>query len=348
VGKGDLVFTQGFIHDPFMKHLNLQCDFLFQEKFGGGEPSNVMIDDVFQAMGDKSYKRIIAVGGGTVIDIGKLMALKKTGNALALFEKSVPIEREKELIIVPTTCGTGSEVTNISIAELKEKHTKQGLAVDELYADATVLVPEMVKTLPYQFFVASSIDALIHACESYVSPKATPYTELFSVKAIEMILGAYQKIAANGADARFEVLEDVLIASNFAGIAFGNAGVGAVHAMSYPLGANYHVAHGEANYQFFTEVFKVYLSKKPVGKLNSLNQIVMKLLNVTDESKVYIALEDLLGKLLSKKQLREYGMKQEEIELWTDSVIENQQRLLVNNYVPFCREDLVCIYKSLY
>jgi 4-hydroxybutyrate dehydrogenase len=118
--------------------------------------------------------------------------------------------------------------------------------------------------------------------------------------------------------------------------------------MSYPLGANYHVAHGEANYQFFTEVFKVYLSKKPVGKLNSLNQIVMKLLNVTDESKVYIALEDLLGKLLSKKQLREYGMKQEEIELWTDSVIENQQRLLVNNYVPFCREDLVCIYKSLY
>jgi len=348
VGKGDLVFTHEFIYEPYIKSLNIESDFLFQEKYGFGEPSNAMIDRIIEDMVDKEYKRIIAIGGGTVIDIAKLFVLKGKNKTLDLFERKVPIIKDKELIIIPTTCGTGSEVTNLSIVEIKEKQTKMGLGCDELYADHTVLIPELVKSLPYKFFVFSSVDALIHAVESFVSPKSNCYSELFSLNAINIILNGYMKIIENGEDYRLDIIEDFLVASNYAGVAFGNTGVGAVHALSYPLGGNYHVPHGEANYQFFTEVFKTYDRLKPQGKIGILNKTLKAVLNIKDSADIYGALEDVLNKMLSKKKLRDYGMREEEVGLFTDSVIEKQQRLLVNNYTPFTREDIQGIYKRLY
>ncbi|AYD41102.1 iron-containing alcohol dehydrogenase [Clostridium fermenticellae] len=347
IGEGDFILTNEYIYKPSMGNLNLKADVVFQERYGSGEPSNVMINSIMSAMHGKSYKRIIAIGGGTVIDICKLLSLKCTDDALDLFEKRVPIVKDKELIIVPTTCGTGSEVTNVSIAEIKEKHTKMGLAVDELYANYAVLIPELVKGLPFKFFVTSSIDALIHAIESYVSPKANVYTELYSVRAIELILKGYMQILKKGEDYRTQIIEDFVIGSNYAGIAFGNAGVGAVHALSYPLGGSYHVPHGEANYQMFIEVFKTYYKKKPEGKIKNINRILANILNC-DISNVYESLSNILDKLLARKPLREYGMKKEEIQSFTDSVISGQQRLLVNNYVPLSREEIVSIYKNLF
>lgn len=347
IGKGDLVFTNQFLYDPYMKDLQLEADFLMQEKFGAGEPSDEMIDAVLNEVTKSSYKRIIAVGGGTVIDIAKLLIFEDGKEALPMFDKAISFKKNKELVVVPTTCGTGSEVTNITIAELKARHTKMGLAVDELYPDYAVLIPELMKGLPFKFFVFSSIDALIHAFESYVSPNANDFTQMIAVKAIEMILNGYRQIVESGEDYRLELLEDFAIASNYAGIAFGNTGVGAVHALSYPLGGNYHVPHGEANYQFFTQVFKVYYRKDPQGKIKTLNEIAAGILN-TREDLVYDALEQLLDQLLSKRPLKEYGMKEEEIEGFTDSVLEKQQRLLANNYVPLERTEIEDIYRSLF
>ncbi|NTV91439.1 MAG: 4-hydroxybutyrate dehydrogenase, partial [Clostridiales bacterium] len=348
IGSGDLVFTHEFIYQPFMQKLNLGCDYLFQEKYGMGEPSDEMMDAILTDLGVQEYKRIIAVGGGTVIDIAKLMIFKRPFRTIDLFEKKIPFNKVSELIIAPTTCGTGSEVTNISIAEIKEKHTKMGLASDELFADHTVLIPELVKGLPFKFFAYSSVDALIHASESYLSPKTNSYTELFSVTAINMILEGYKKLIEKGEDYRLEIIEDFLVASNYAGIAFGNTGVGAVHALSYPLGGTYHVPHGLANYQFFTEVFFNYERLQPTGKIEKLKDIIASNLGIDTKGDVFGALDELLGKLLPKKQLREYGMKEEEIALFTDSVIEKQQRLLVNNYTPFSRDVIFNIFKSLY
>ena len=139
----------------------------------------------------------------------------------------------------------------------------------------------------------------------------------------------------------------MLIASNYAGIAFGNTGVGAVHALSYPLGGNYHVPHGEANYQFFTEVFKFYYKKKPFGNITEVNALLAHLLE-TDTEHVYEELDYLLGKLLSKNPLHTYGMKPEEIDGFTDNVLQTQQRLLANNHVELTREEIKEIYSTLY
>lgn len=343
----DLVLTHEFIYEPFMKSLQLPCRFIMQEKFGNGEPSDEMMNRILNEVGDIPFERVIAIGGGTVIDIAKLFVLKDLKNVTDAFERKIPIIKEKQLVILPTTCGTGSEVTNISIAEIKSKHTKMGLADDMILADDAVLVPELLKGLPFKFYTYSAIDALIHATESYVSPKSNPYTRLFCKDAIRMILDIFSNIVEKGEAYRFERLDDMLIASNYAGIAFGNTGVGAVHALSYPLGGTYHVAHGEANYQFFTTVFKLYNKKNPNGIIREVNALLAEILKC-NETVVYDKLDELLGKLITKNPLNKYGMKEEEVEGFTKSVLETQQRLLANNYTELSREEIKGIYAELF
>lgn len=346
IGVGDLVITNEYIYQPFFGKLNLGCDVLYQEKYGAGEPSDDMAEAMYKDIkGD--HKRVIAIGGGTVIDISKLFALKTVSPILDLYDGKTEIVKDKELVLVPTTCGTGSEVTNIAILALNSRGTKKGLAVDEMYADSAVLVPELLNGLPFRFFATSSIDALIHAVESSLSPKGNEMTRMFGYKAIDMILHGYKKIAADGPEARMPLLEDFLMASLYAGIAFGNAGCAAVHAMSYPLGAIFHVAHGESNYAMFTGVMKNYMEIRQDGEIERLNQFIADILGCKVED-VYEELEKLLNNLIQKKALHEYGMSREQIEEFADSVIANQGRLMANNFVELDRDRLIKIYTELY
>ena len=163
LSEHDLVITNEFLYEPFMKSLNLPCHFIMQEKFGLGEPSDKMMNTILKEVKGVGFDRVIAVGGGTVIDISKLFVLKGVEDVTEAFERKIPIVKEKQLVILPTTCGTGSEVTNISIAEITSKHTKMGLADDAIVADDAVLVPELLKGLPFKFYACSSIDALVNA-----------------------------------------------------------------------------------------------------------------------------------------------------------------------------------------
>ena len=146
----------------------------------------------------------------------------------------------------------------------------------------------------------------------------------------------------------------MLLASNYAGIAFGNAGCGAVHALSYPIGGQLHVAHGEANYQFFVPIFRRYAMKKPGGAIAHLNTVLAAELGLDSglilrkANAVYDSLSVLLAQLLSRRPLREFGMQEEDIESFADNVILTQQRLLNNNYVAFSRDEIRDIYKELY
>jgi 4-hydroxybutyrate dehydrogenase len=345
LGEGDLIITNSYIYEPLFGALGVKADIVFQENYGSGEPSDEMAEAIYRDIKGRP-RRIIAIGGGTVIDVSKLFALKKVAPVLDLFDKKTEIVKDKQLIIVPTTCGTGSEVTNLSILELKSRHTKMGLASDALYADYAVLIPELLEGLPFQVFATSSIDALIHAVESSVSPKATAYTKIFGYKAIEMIVKGYQKIAASGPDARKALLEDFLVASNYAGIAFGNAGCGAVHAMSYPLGAKFHIPHGEANYALFTGVFKNYLEISKEGRIAEVDALLSDLLGCgTDDA--FDELEKLLSTIITKKRLSQYGVTRETLEEFTDVVMKSQGRLMGNNFATLDASRVLKIYGEL-
>lgn len=346
----DLIVTNKWLYDPYIKPLGVEANVIFQENYGAGEPTDQMIDAIVKDAKQYDYDRIIAVGGGTVIDISKVLSLKVPDQCVKLYTGEAEVKKEKELIIIPTTCGTGSEVTNVTVAALTALNTKKGLASDETYASAAVLIPESMQGLPDKVFSTSSIDALIHAVESYLSPKASPFTEIFSLQAIDLIVNGYTKIIAEGNDkeARNRYLKDFCLASNYAGIAFGNAGCGPVHAMSYALGGAFHMAHGESNYQLFTAVLKKYIEKNPEGeKINFLNSKLAGLIGC-ETGEVYDVLDELLGKLIEKKPLKEYGMTEAQIDEFTDMTIENQQRLLSNQYIELSREDIAAIYRSVF
>jgi 4-hydroxybutyrate dehydrogenase len=282
-----------------------------------------------------------------VLDTAKILTLRGLEHIEDAFERRIPLHREMGLIAVPTTCGTGSEVTNIAITEFTDRKIKLGLADDTLFPDHAVLIPELLRDLPYSFYLFSSIDALIHAMESWVSPRSNAMTQMFSREAIRLILEIYGNLATDGEAYRFERLSDMLRASTAAGVAFGNTGVGAVHALSYPLGGKYHVPHGESNYLFFTTIFRHYLRREPDGKIRDLNRFLADCMHCP-ESDVYEVLENLLGRLIACNPLRHYGMHESEIETFADSVLEKQQRLLANNYVPLSRDEIRTLYRTLY
>lgn len=345
----DLLFTNEFVYNPFIKELGLDCQVVFQEKFGAGEPSEEMITDIFNTIKEDSYDRVIAVGGGAIMDIGKLLSLKRTGTVHQLFFKEAEVVSAKKLVAIPTTCGTGSEVTNISVAIVRDENgdtTKLGLVSDLLIPQEVCLIPDLLKTLPYAPFASSAIDALIHAVESYLSPsRATMTSELYGVKAMELILEGFRRIGENGPDARFDYLEEFVTASCYAGIAFLQAGCATVHAMSFPLGGTYHVPHGESNYALFGKVLEKYNAIAPDGKIAEFKKTIARILGGSEDDAIenLAALEE---KILHLKPLREYGFKEKDIDVFTDSVIANQQRLVVNSYVPLTKELIKEIYSE--
>lgn len=349
-GDGDVLVTNRWLYDPYVKPLGLNIPVIFQEEYGMGEPSDEMIDAIVCDINKNNYKRIIAYGGGTIVDICKVLALEMPEKSIDLFMGNTAAVKKRKLFVVPTTCGTGSEVTNVAVAELKSLSIKKGLASEQTYADKAILIPESLSGLPDYVFATSSIDALIHAAESFLSPNASEFSEMYSIKAIQMILDGYMKIVCRGgncAENREDLLKNFCIASNYAGIAFGNAGCGAVHALSYSIGGAFHVPHGEANYQFFIEVFRTYMQKKPDGKIFRLNKICAEVLKCNVQN-IYTVLEELLDKIIARKPLCKYGMLEEQIGEFTKSTIENQQRLLNNNYVFLSEEDIKNIFTKLY
>ena len=345
LGPDDVLFTQRFLYDAFMK--DLPCQTLFYEDYCAGEPSNVMIDAMLRAVATMEYKRMIAIGGGTVLDSSKLLNIDGATNTEKLFDDPMPPSRSKGLVMIPTTCGTGCEVTGVAVIDFPSRGAKIGKRFECSFADTAVLIGELVKGLPYDFFIYSSVDALIHALEIYVAPTANEYSDMYCVEAIRKILTGYNEILKHGPEKRFEMLDSFLIASNMAGIALANVLCGAVHAMAMHFGSAHHVPHGEANSRFLMGVFSAYAAKNPDGKLKGVTRLISECLGVADDTRTaFAALDAMLRKLLPQKKLTEYGMKREDAAAYADKVIETQQRLLVNNYAPLSREDLIAIYEA--
>lgn len=368
--SGDIIFINDVIYESYFKGWTGQATIIDYGKYGIGEPTDQIVEAIFRDIQGIDVKRIIGIGGGAILDVAKLFSLRTISPVTELFERTVPCIRDKELVLVPTTCGTGSETTNISILELTTRNTKMGLADDNLYADIAVLIPELIAGLPYRVFATSSIDALVHSIESFTSPKASEFSRMYSRQAMRMILKGYQKLTdckmnGSGQSDLEENCKDIeyngqigkllteplrkefLLASTYAGIAFGNAGCAAVHAMSYPLGAKYHVPHGESNYVLFLAVYREYQKLAPEGIIRELNSYLGEIL-YCDEREVYDQLEKLLSYVLEHKPMSAYGVTQEDIRDFTRIVMTGQGRLMSNNYTELNESDVERIYKCVF
>lgn len=341
----DLLLTNRFLYD--WESLDMKgAQIIFQENFGIGEPSDTMLMRIRSSI-SHPYKRVIGIGGGTVMDLSKLLSLDYTDinsntDLQELMRNNLPIKKSASIILVPTTCGTGSEVTNVAVLLLESLSIKIGLANDALFAEMAVLIPTFISSLPYKPMILSAIDAFIHSCESYLSPKATSFSKVYSIEASKRLIEGFIKLDKTGG-ADMETRESFLVASTMAGIAFSNAGCGMVHAMSYPIGGRFHLAHGESNYEVFIPVLRFYDSfedKEPLENFKAIISVYLK----TSPEKAIDALELLLEKVYKRKNLKDLGVTELTIKSFAKDVYQKQQRLLGNAMKPVTEEDILRVY----
>ena len=139
LGEGDFILASRSVYETFFKSLGIKAHVEYKDKYGAGEPTDLMMDALLADFRQTGCDRIVAIGGGAVIDMAKLLVLEGNGTTEQIFRRQVPLRKAHTLIAVPATCGAGSEVSNVSITELTSIHSKMGLADDSIYADDAVL-----------------------------------------------------------------------------------------------------------------------------------------------------------------------------------------------------------------
>jgi len=229
--------------------------------FSAAEPEPTLpgLNNAAKELKRENYDIIVGVGGGSSIDTAKGLSilLAHGGDGQKYIGTDKIPGPGITVIAIPTTAGTGSEVTNIAIFGDPEKELKLGMVSPYLLARLALVDPILTYGCPPVVTAASGIDALVHAIECYTSIKANNFSDALALEAMRLIAGNLRTAVNNGSnkEARNQMAEGALLA----GIAFGNSGVAAVHALAYPLGARFYVSHGVANGLLLPYVMKCNL-----------------------------------------------------------------------------------------
>ena len=343
--ENDFVLVSKHVFEHDFKDYAGKGKIVFRSDYGSGEPNSTMMNAMLKDFFESGCTRIVAIGGGSVMDMAKILAVSDRADCLYTFQHPETLKHNVELILVPTTCGSGSEVSAVSIVEMVEMQTKLGLQHDTLFADRAILIPSLLESISDFYLSTSAVDGLVHAIESYLSKRSNPYTRLFQEKAIQLYIENFKKWM-NGTDKK-ELYTSFMYASNMAGISFANTGTGCVHGISYPLSGTYHVTHGLANSIFLVEVLKMYDELEQRQELMDLKQILATCLQCTPQQ-AFEQLDSLVHALFEIPSLSSLGMKEEEIISFSKSVVANQQRLMSNGYVNLNEEQIQEVYRRLF
>lgn len=210
-------------------------------------PSTDVVDAAVASYKESGADCIVALGGGSPMDVAKAVGvLVRFGGEITQYEGTDKVPGDIEpLIAIPTTAGTGSEVTSFSVITDEARNHKLSVYSNKILPAYALLDPELIMTAPAGVAAACGIDAMIHAWEAYTSRGANPFTDAMAEKALELIGNNLRRFVACRTDR--EAACAMMAGSTFAGIAFASARCGDVHAMSHPVSAYFHVAHGVAN-----------------------------------------------------------------------------------------------------
>ena len=291
---------------------------------------------------------LIGLGGGSSMDVTKLVAVLlkhggKTRDYLGI--EKVP-GRGLPTVLIPTTAGTGSEVSRYAIFDDRAAQTKLGVVSPYLVADLAVVDPELTVTMPPQITASTGVDALIHAVEGYLAANATPLTDLLALEAIRLIFENLPKAFADGdyLPARYGMSYGSLLA----GIVLNNAGANASHALAYPIGSKYHLPHGVTCMLTFLEVMECFVPAN-VPKFVRMAQVMgARTENLSRREAALQAVSEMrkLAEYIEiPHRLSDIGMDRDLIEPFAKSVVANQQRLLKNAPRKLTEKDIRAIYE---
>ena len=313
------------------------------------DPRYEIVADCVEMIRRENADLIIGFGGGSPIDIAKVSAVMATnkGPISEYFGIDLVPDPGLPTLIIPTTAGTGSEVTPIAILSDNTEKLKKGVVSQHLFPSAALLDPELTLGLPAHVTAATGMDALIHAVESFTSKNATSISDMFARQAMLLIANNIRTAFANGSNlaARSNMLEGSLLA----GMAFCTAGVTAVHAFAYPIGAEFHIPHGIANSIMLTPVMEF----NKLGSLERFAKIAEYLgenttgLSTREAANAAVeAMRNLATDLKIPAHLSEFGIEEKDIPELAEGVMK-VTRLLANNPRDLTLEDAEEIYRRV-
>lgn len=295
------------------------------------DPPVDVVQSAVKAAKDAQADCVIGLGGGSSMDVAKLVALLALGHEQ--LESIYGVDQVKgprlPLVLVPTTAGTGSEVTQISIVTtgLGEK---KGVVSPVLLPDLSILDAQLTLNLPPAITAATGIDAMVHAIEAYTSKRLkNSISDLFALDALRLLSKNLEIACRDGSN--IEARQNMLVGAMMAGMAFANAPVGGVHALAYPIGARFHVAHGLSNSLVLPAVLRFNLPAARALYTQLADEILPPMYgSVSTPERLVAWFEELPALLGLPTRLRDVGIESKDLsQLASDAML--QQRLLINN-----------------
>lgn len=306
------------------------------------DPPEAMVLNAAEAARAFGAQAVIGFGGGSPMDTAKIVALLIRGeqDLGAMYGVDKVTASRPPLILVPTTAGTGSEVTSVAVITTGET-SKRGIAAAPLYADLAVLDPELTRGLPKAVTAATGIDAMVHAIEAYTNKRSkNPVSDALALTALQRLHRGLERACSDGND--MEARGDMLLGAMLAGQAFSNSPVGGVHAMAYPLGGIFHVPHGLSNSVVLPPVlrFNASVAEAQYGELARAMGLQAGSAALIDEME---RLADCVG---IERRLSQLGISHNDVPRMAEDVAANE-RLLPNNPREMGYDDIVAMYEEI-
>ncbi|WP_297323114.1 iron-containing alcohol dehydrogenase [uncultured Bartonella sp.] len=349
-----LIVTDGGLHKagvlaPAIKSLEKSgFDVVIFDKVVADPPEEIVLECVENAK-SASVDIVIGLGGGSSMDVAKLAAvlIQSDQKLQDLYGIGKVKGKRLPLIQIPTTAGTGSESTNITILTTGET-TKMGIVSQQLYADKVLLDGELTVDLPKIQTAATGIDAMVHAIEAYTGKiKKNPLSDAFAREALRLLSSNIVRACKDGHDK--EARQAMLLGANLAGQAFANSPVGAVHALAYPLGGHYHLPHGLTNALMLGPVLRFNM-KGAANLYAELGDVVGTHAKGTEieRSKAFVEfMEKLMRETGAPRHLKEVGVTDNSLAMLATDAMK-QTRLLVNNPVEVTEADALELYRQAF
>ena len=309
-------------------------------------PESVILEATHVAL-DAAVDCVIGFGGGSSMDVAKLVALiaRSKESLASVYGVGNAKGPSLPLVMVPTTAGTGSEVTPISIVTTGVGE-KKGVVSPHLLPQLALLDAELTLGLPKHVTAATGIDAMVHAIEAYTSKRLkNPISDCLAKEALRLLSGAIHVVCTSGDN--IDARENMLLGACLAGMAFANSPVAAVHALAYPIGARFHVPHGLSNALVLPHVLRFNMNEAQT-LYAELADVIVPGKGATPADKVshFVSyLESLSREFGLPTKLSELGIQQADVRQLAEDAMK-QTRLLVNNPREVTHEDALQIYQA--
>ena len=335
------VIAAGLIEDALESLGQANLDYVLFDGVEADPPAVRVRDAVDVARAHKS-DGVIGFGGGSSMDTAKIIAvlLQSKQTLEDIYGMDQVTGARAPLVLIPTTAGTGSEVTNISVITT-DTDEKMGVLARQLYADTAILDAKLTLSMPHHVTSATGIDAMVHAIEAYTTKfKKNPVSDALATKALQLLSSNIVRACENPND--IDAREAMLLGAMLAGQAFSNAPCAAVHAMAYPLGVHFHVPHGLANSLMLAPVlnFNIPAAEQLYAELGPA--IGAK----TDATAFVAKLSEICAATGVKQRLSEVGVSHNVLPKLAEDAVKIE-RLMKNNPRPMTYEDALRLYTEV-